>query len=115
MLLFVIIVNFDEVLLLLELDGALLLIDNNLLLDFLLLRGDLLVHLFLDGSRGLLLLFNLLFHKFALFIDFLDQSLVLFLKLIVLLANLIIFRHALCVFSHLGLDLVQMRLKVCDD
>lgn len=117
MLLFVVSEDLLQLFLFTLLDLGLLDVQDDLLLDLFLLRGDLLGHLILDGVLLRLLLRYLLVHQLALLIDLLDESLILCAKLSVLAGHItaLLFGEALTVLADLQADLAEVRFEVGDD
>lgn len=117
MLLLVISEDFLQLFLFTLLDFGLLDVQDDLLLDLFLLRGDLLGHLIFNGVLLRLLLVDLFIHQLALLINLLNQSFILSTQLGILTGDIaaLFLSEALAVLADLLANLTQMRLEVGDD
>jgi hypothetical protein len=100
------------------LDISIVLVDINLLCEFLTMSGQLLLESILEVASSLLLLFDLLFHEFPLFLNFLEKILVFLLQLFILFKNeknTLLVTLSGMVTLHLLLDTRVVVLKVRDN
>jgi hypothetical protein len=100
------------------LDISIVLVDINLLCEFLAMSGQLLLESILEIASSLLLLFDLLFHEFPLFLNFLEEILVFLLQLFILFKNeknTLLVTLSGMVALHLLLDTRVVVLKVRDN